>query len=251
MSLLGTYMNQKRGDARPPETRPLNLREGALVDIDQSPFLLLPEDAKVRHPGVGAHVQRVTHFGLLGMEVTRYHLAPPPATTDAPVCILQVTKDSKGEDLVVLTEAYEVFPESVEEVTLWLAESSGLLGIDLIRTPDEIEFLRVWGKAGELWKAPEQVVEDGAGHRVRRKIALYSRKVGVPNYVRFLDGASACLDQAKQAGADVTKVKEALAAMLPQGDAPEELMFVEHEDPGGRVVFLAGLQIPAAAIRVL
>lgn len=260
MGLLKAYIRHRRDPRPPPSTGPfhlLHLRTGALVDIDEGPFLILPDTAKVQHPGKGTSVRLATEFGLLGARVQRFYLQPVPGR-EIPETILQVSTDSEGVDYMVLSQAYEVLPGTAEEWDEWTSDKKGLLGSDLLNTPDGIEFTRVWGPTG-TWHPPEQVVErtEQGGRCCERSVALYNRQIGMPPYLRFLDAAKAPLQEAINHGAPRSAVEEILESvnrLTPTGDMPEELLMVEGEfekNGKSRIVLYAGLQVPASAVKVV
>lgn len=255
MPFLREYLNvrreRKQGVQASP-VAPLKLRPGAFVRLNETPFLLLSDDARAAFPGEELIVTGVSETHIDGVPVTRALLRRVGTTRDD--ILLQVAKDGDGGGIfpTLFTRFDTVVPATPSGWSNWLDEG-GILGSSSFMIPaDEdpaghpatIYRRAIWPDTDE-WVVPATFQED-----MKSASSSSSRHVESMLFYRTLDESAALpyihaaadnlsiavsllSDQASKESLErvATSLRESVAEMTPKPeDTTQEYLLVEFVD---------------------
>lgn len=204
----------RKRDEKPARRPPLEIRPGAMAEIDESPLILAGEALKLVNPGGRHQISGVSEMETGdGRDWYRAYL-------DGVAGFLEISAD--GREVRLFTLIDEVLPASPEEWEFWLDEQDGYIGYPVFETKDGTAWQRAW-LPGDSRVHPVEIAENFTGQagdkaETEHFAMLYRRATG-------------------------------LVAPAPQ---TEYLLVAAVQDEGGACVeILAGIDLNPAAVTVL
>jgi len=153
---------------------PLGLHLNATLRFDPSDFILAGERFKINYPAGDILVMAVGEFVCLGVPFHRFYLKDLKDTE----WVLEVADDKRNSQLALFQTIDEVYPDDWD---LWLNDQTGLIGYKDLKTPDQIEYFRVFRNPGPDYVQPiefqESVKGGGQEFLIGHAMMLYSREI--------------------------------------------------------------------------
>lgn len=198
MPFLREYLNvrrERKQGVTPKPVAPLKLRPGAYIRLNETPFLLLSDDARAAFPGQELIVTDVCKTSIGGVPVTRAHARRVGTTADD--ILLQIAEDGDQVLPMIFTRFDTIVPGTDAEWANWLAED-GILGSSTFMIPADENpaehpatiYRRAIEPDIEKWVSPESFSESvGTGRRTVQSM-LYYRTLGEPAALPYIQAAA-------------------------------------------------------------
>lgn len=154
------------------------------VNLDLTKFLLAEEFMSMDAP---ASKGTIVEVGIIrqqsGCIDYLCRIAPDGAKENDTQTILYIETDGeKPLDTKLFTMKAEIYPESSDDWDMWLNPESGIIGSEILTSPDGVEYYRMWGKGSHVLpiEAREEVISDRFGKDTQHnslKTMMYGRKI--------------------------------------------------------------------------